>query len=130
VPWWTINGMTVTVAGRHWEHVVETENLPAGADWTHHPRGAFRRQGDWFVDVTTGRKPDYPWRTYRLTLTPAVDAGWPAKVGGDTYRHAPEGATDLGEFATWALAIKAGNRALKARAREPLGLPWVGRADW
>jgi hypothetical protein len=32
---------------------------PAG--WTTHPMGAFRRQGDWFVDVTQGRAPRYPW---------------------------------------------------------------------
>ena len=102
----------------------------APAGWTTHPRGAFRRSGEWFVDVTQGRAPRYPYASWRVMATPAVPAEVPAKTGGDYYRHATEGATDLGEFDTYSLALKAGDRWLKAQNREHLQGAWVGRADW
>jgi hypothetical protein len=92
---------------------------PAG--WTTHPMGAFRRQGDWFVDVTQGRAPRYPYASWRVMATPAV----PARTGGDTYRHAVDGGVDLGEFVTWAKAIRAGERLLRAKARTLKQGPWL-----
>lgn len=84
-----MTGVSVTVTGTIRDYIVEAENLAAGADWTHHPMGAFRRQGEWFVDVTTGRKPDHPYRAYRLTLTPAVPRREPGSTRTGTPPTAP-----------------------------------------
>lgn len=114
----------------HTNYVDETENLAAGAkDWTHFPGGAFRRQGHWFADLTAGG-PERRGNSWRLTATPAVKSTRPAKTGGDHHRHDQEHTTNLGEFGSFAAAVKAGERWLTAQNKTILQGAWVGRADW
>ena len=62
-------------------------------------------------------------------MIPAVPSDRPAKTGGDYWRHATDGATDLGEFDTYGQAVTAGDRWLRAHDRTPRQQPWIGGAD-
>jgi hypothetical protein len=117
--------------GYHFRYLTGDGATLAPLCWTTHPRGAFRRQGRWFADVTQGRRPIYDGVVvWRVTVTPAILSDCPAKVGGDYYRHDQDGTVDLGEFRTYGRAIRAGDRWLAAQDRKAQQGEWVNRTGW